>query len=156
MRIVCHTLSLLGGLALIAAVPAARRSARSIPIRASTATWARSRRARPQPPRRRTKRNSPAQDDTIPSTPPAQQTPVTPPSTVPETRATQTTQAADTFERDDLLAAGEGVFGKGAEGLAGIIERILKEQGPPTPISRARGFGRVRRRAALRLGRDDP
>jgi len=48
-----------------------------------------------------------------------------------DARATATSQAADTFERDDLLAAGEGVFGKGAEGLAGILERILKEQGRP-------------------------
>ena len=48
-----------------------------------------------------------------------------------QTRADATTQAADTYQRDDLLAAGEGVFGKGAEGLAGIIERILKDQGRP-------------------------
>lgn len=46
-------------------------------------------------------------------------------------RADATTQAADTYKRDDLIAAGEGVFGKGAEGLAGIIERILKDQGQP-------------------------
>ena len=39
--------------------------------------------------------------------------------------------AADTYERDDLLAAGEGVFGKGAEGFASIIEKILSEQGEP-------------------------
>lgn len=48
-----------------------------------------------------------------------------------EARADATLQAADTYQRDDLLAAGEGVFGKGAAGLAGIIERILKEQGRP-------------------------
>ncbi|KQU49766.1 hypothetical protein ASG67_11735 [Sphingomonas sp. Leaf339] len=47
------------------------------------------------------------------------------------TRAENTTQAADTYQRDDLMAAGEGVFGKGAEGLAGILEKILKEQGRP-------------------------
>ena len=46
-------------------------------------------------------------------------------------RADATTQAADTYHREDLIAAGEGVFGKGAEGLAGIIERILKDQGEP-------------------------
>ena len=39
--------------------------------------------------------------------------------------------AADTYERDDLLAAGEGVFGKGAAGLGGILENILKDQGQP-------------------------
>ena len=48
-----------------------------------------------------------------------------------QARADATTQAADTYQRDDLMAAGEGVFGKGAEGLAGIIERILKDQGQP-------------------------
>jgi len=46
-------------------------------------------------------------------------------------RAAATSQAAETFDRDDLLGAGEGVFGKGAEGLAGILEKILKEQGRP-------------------------
>jgi hypothetical protein len=46
-------------------------------------------------------------------------------------RADATTQAADTYKREDLIAAGEGVFGKGAEGLAGIIEKILKDQGQP-------------------------
>ena len=48
-----------------------------------------------------------------------------------EARAEATTRAADTYQRDDLLAAGEGVFGKGAEGLAGLLERILKDQGRP-------------------------
>lgn len=36
-----------------------------------------------------------------------------------------------TYKEDDLIAAGEGVFGKGAEGLGGIVEKILKEQGEP-------------------------
>jgi len=48
-----------------------------------------------------------------------------------EARADATLEAANTYQRDDLLAAGEGVFGKGAAGLAGIIERTLKEQGRP-------------------------
>jgi hypothetical protein len=47
------------------------------------------------------------------------------------TRAERTTAAADTYQREDLLAAGEGVFGKGAEGLAGLLEKVLKEQGRP-------------------------
>ncbi|WP_121886943.1 DUF1134 domain-containing protein [Sphingomonas sp. PP-F2F-G114-C0414] len=49
----------------------------------------------------------------------------------PTARAEATTQAADTYQRDDLLAAGEGVFGKGAAGLGGILEKILKDQGQP-------------------------
>lgn len=36
-----------------------------------------------------------------------------------------------TYRKDDLIGAAEGVFGKGAEGLAGIIEKILKDQGRP-------------------------
>jgi len=48
-----------------------------------------------------------------------------------EARADATTRAADTYQRDDLLAAAEGVFGKGAEGLAGILEKVLKDQGQP-------------------------
>ena len=36
-----------------------------------------------------------------------------------------------TFQEDDLLGAAEGVFGKGAEGLAKLIQDILKKQGTP-------------------------
>ena len=37
----------------------------------------------------------------------------------------------ESYQEDDLIGAAEGVFGKGAEGLAGIIEKILKDQGRP-------------------------
>jgi len=36
-----------------------------------------------------------------------------------------------TYQQDDLIGAAEGVFGKGAEGLAGMIENLLREQGEP-------------------------
>jgi len=36
-----------------------------------------------------------------------------------------------TYKQDDLIGAAEGVFGKGAQGLAGLIEDILKKQGEP-------------------------
>ena len=49
----------------------------------------------------------------------------------PPPSAPATTQAADTYAREDLIGAAEGVFGRGAEGLAGIIENILKDQGQP-------------------------
>lgn len=42
-----------------------------------------------------------------------------------------TTPTRGGYQRDDLIGAAEGVFGKGAEGLAGIIENILKDQGEP-------------------------
>ena len=37
----------------------------------------------------------------------------------------------ESYQQDDLIGAAEGVFGKGAEGLAGIIEKVLKDQGRP-------------------------
>lgn len=39
--------------------------------------------------------------------------------------------ASTSYQEDDLIGAAEGVFGKGAEGLAGMIEKILKDQGRP-------------------------
>jgi len=51
----------------------------------------------------------------------------------PPTTSTVPTPAAKqaTYQRGDLIGAAEGVFGRGAEGLAGILENILKEQGEP-------------------------
>jgi hypothetical protein len=39
--------------------------------------------------------------------------------------------ASNTYKKDDLIGAAEDVFGKGAEGLAGLIENILQDQGEP-------------------------
>ena len=55
--------------------------------------------------------------------------PVVPPADT--TRAVATSDQSATYQQDDVLSAAEGVFGKGAEGLAGIIEKILKDQGRP-------------------------
>jgi hypothetical protein len=44
---------------------------------------------------------------------------------------TATAQGGTTYKEDDLIGAAEGVFGKGAEGLAGIIEDVLRKQGEP-------------------------
>lgn len=63
-----------------------------------------------------------------PSQPPASGTTRSPGA---EARAGATSQADNTFKRDDLIGAGEDVFGKGAEGFASIIEKILSEQGEP-------------------------
>ncbi len=46
------------------------------------------------------------------------------PGTIPAT-------TGPTYQKDDLLGAAEGVFGKGAKGLAGLIEKVLKKQGEP-------------------------
>ena len=47
--------------------------------------------------------------------------------------AAETIPAAtsDTYAEDDLIGAAEGAFGKGAEGLAKLIEDLLKKQGRP-------------------------
>jgi hypothetical protein len=45
--------------------------------------------------------------------------------------AGQTAAESSVYQKDDLIGAAEGVFGKGAEGLAGLIEKILKDQGEP-------------------------
>jgi hypothetical protein len=63
-------------------------------------------------------------------------------------------QATDTFQHDDLIAAAEGVFGKGASGLAGIIENILKDQGQPNAyIAGSEGSGAVG--VGLRYGKGE-
>lgn len=38
---------------------------------------------------------------------------------------------SSTYRKDDLIGAAEGVFGKGAEGLARMIEKLLADQGEP-------------------------
>ena len=38
---------------------------------------------------------------------------------------------AGTVPRNDLINAAEGLFGRGARGLAGLIENILRDQGEP-------------------------
>jgi hypothetical protein len=41
------------------------------------------------------------------------------------------TRATPTYHKDDLIGAADGVFGKGAAGLGGLLEKILKDQGEP-------------------------
>ena len=45
--------------------------------------------------------------------------------------ATAAAQDEVTYHEDDLIGAAEGVFGKGAQGLAKLIEDILDKQGEP-------------------------
>jgi hypothetical protein len=53
-------------------------------------------------------------------------------------------KATNTYQRDDLVGAAEGVFGKGASGLAGLIEDILKDQGEPNAyIAGREGSGAI-------------
>ena len=43
----------------------------------------------------------------------------------------QANKAGTTYKQDDLIGAAEGVFGKGAQGLAQMIQDLLKKQGEP-------------------------
>lgn len=54
-------------------------------------------------------------------------------TTTAQTGGAVTPAAGDdtTYQDDDLIGAAEGVFGKGAKGLAEVIEDILKKQGRP-------------------------
>lgn len=71
-------------------------------------------------------------------TPPAYNAPANPPTTgAPYAAAPASVPPAQgqgqgqTYHEDDLIGAAEGVFGKGAKGLAQMIEDILKKQGEP-------------------------
>ncbi|GAA4781528.1 hypothetical protein GCM10023219_32360 [Stakelama sediminis] len=79
---------------------------------------------------------APAQPQSDPYATPAQQNgttsaPVTTPNATVPNAADDAENGASTYQRDDLITAAEGVFGKGAKGLADIIEKILKDQGQP-------------------------
>lgn len=60
--------------------------------------------------------------------------PAVPPVQQPQGDAASRASAAvgNTLSKDGVLRAAEGVFGRGAEGLAGLVEDILKKQGEPT------------------------
>lgn len=81
----------------------------------------------------------PASDIPPPPPPPLASEVATPsaaPSAAPVTSGSPTVASTaqtnvPTYKQDDLIGAAEGVFGKGAKGLAEIIERTLKEQGQP-------------------------
>ncbi len=52
-------------------------------------------------------------------------------ATAADTSVATPTDESNTYQDDDLIGAAEGVFGKGAKGLAEVIEDILKKQGRP-------------------------
>jgi hypothetical protein len=99
----------------------------------------------------------PAPAAEVPAAPQAAEAPAAEPSTVQEVgsapRVTPKSQAQamaannNTYEAQDVLSAAEGVFGKGAAGLAGLIEKIFKEQGKPNAYIAGREGG-----AAIGIG----
>ena len=48
---------------------------------------------------------------------------------------------SNTYKKDDVLTAAEGVFGKGAKGLADVVQDILKKQGEPNAYITGREGG---------------
>jgi hypothetical protein len=53
------------------------------------------------------------------------------PMDTPTTTQAPVAPAGQTYRRDDLIAGAEGVFGKGAKGIAKMIETVLADQGEP-------------------------
>jgi hypothetical protein len=129
-RAMKRAMGALGGVAMLAAMPAGAQVQTVDPnsaIDADLAPGAPASEAAPTPPA-----SPPA-----PVPPPAAASPGSPAPTpaVPRAPSAATTPAAPnpatSYKKDDLIGAAEGVFGKGAAGLAGIIEKILKDQGEP-------------------------
>ncbi len=69
------------------------------------------------------------------------QAPAAPASTGHAPATVATAPAGETYKKDDLIGAAEGVFGKGAKGLAELIEKILKDQGEPSGYIAGREAG---------------
>jgi hypothetical protein len=69
-----------------------------------------------------------AEPGTIPALP-AQDAAASSPAT--ERASAAAASPGDTYKEDDLIGAAEGVFGKGAEGVARMIQDLLKKQGEP-------------------------
>ncbi|MDG2534494.1 DUF1134 domain-containing protein [Sphingomonas sp. HITSZ_GF] len=77
---------------------------------------------------------TPAQQQDVPPPPQDNNYPAQPqqqPGQPPYNPAGAPRDQATTYRQDELVGAAEGVFGKGASGLAKLIEDILKDQGQP-------------------------
>jgi hypothetical protein len=63
------------------------------------------------------------------------------PGPAPSAQARASAEADATVPRKDVFSAAQGVFGKGAKGLAQMIEKLLKDQGEPTAYITGREAG---------------
>lgn len=66
------------------------------------------------------------------STIPPAPAPVSAPAAPPAITTPAGTSVSPTYHQQDVLAAAEDTFGKGAEGLAKMIEKLFKEKGEPS------------------------
>ena len=75
---------------------------------------------------------SSASQDTVPQPAPYDASPTAAPAAAPAPApAAPAVGQGETYKEDDLIGAAEGVFGKGAKGVAKMIQGILKKQGEP-------------------------
>ena len=100
--------------------------------------------AAPEPATMGDEANAPAPSPaSAPANPPIEQPTGTQP--LPEASHAELKARAEvkggTYEEGDVMGAAEGVFGKGAAGLAGLIEKIFKEQGRPNAYIAGREAG---------------
>jgi hypothetical protein len=72
---------------------------------------------------------TPTEAEAVPAVPEA--TTASPAPVDNESLADQTTRHETTVPREDVFNAAEGVFGRGAQGLAHILENVLRDQGEP-------------------------
>jgi hypothetical protein len=84
-------------------------------------------------------RSQPAQPLALPEAPPPDIH--APPPASPAEIAARDAAKGGTYQEGDVIGAAEGVFGKGAAGLAGLIEKIFKEQGRPNAYIAGREAG---------------
>ena len=120
--------SMLGAVALIGSATASAQIQQVDPDRAIDGDLSASKAAPP---------SAPATPAAAPSTAPIS-TPASPApvggevsATTPGAPVAAPATASNTYQKDDLVGAAEGVFGKGAAGLAGMIEDLLRKQGEP-------------------------
>jgi hypothetical protein len=59
----------------------------------------------------------------------------------PTTASQRASRASTSVKQRDVFSAAEGVFGKGAEGLADLIEDVLRERGDPSGYITGREAG---------------
>lgn len=71
---------------------------------------------------------------------PAPQAAAPPPPVVPATGEVAPARA-DTYAQEDVLAAAEGAFGKGAKGLAEIVQKVFADLGEPNAYIAGREAG---------------
>ena len=120
--------SMLGAIALIGSTTASAQVQPVDPDRAIDGDLAAAKAAPPSAPATPAAVPSPAPTATPASPAPAAE--AAPPTTASAPGAAPSA-AGNTYHKEDLVGAAEGVFGKGAAGLAGMIEDLLRKQGEP-------------------------